>query len=125
MRVALIANRASGGGLDPAPLARAMRERGAEVSVHGCEPGDLEAAAATGPDRLAVAGGDGTVGAVADLAGRLDVPLVVIPSGTANDFVRANGLPLDPLEAAALAVTGTELRHLELGRLGDGRPFVN
>ena len=24
-----------------------------------------------------------------------------------------------------LAVTGTELRRLELGRLGDGRPFVN
>jgi diacylglycerol kinase (ATP) len=125
VRVALIANRASGGGLDPEPLARVMRERGADVDVHGCDPHDLEAAAKTAPDRLAVAGGDGTIGPVAELAGRLDVPLAVIPTGTANDFVRANGLPEEPAAAAALAVEGTELRWLELGRLADGRPFVN
>ena len=39
--------------------------------------------------------------------------------------MRANGLPLDPVEAAVLAATGQALRSLELGRLGDGRPFVN
>ena len=49
----------------------------------------------------------------------------MIATGTANDFARANGLPDDPLEAAALAATGTETRDLELGRLADGRPFVN
>ena len=62
---------------------------------------------------------------VAELAGRLGVPLGVIPGGTANDFVRACELPLDPVEAAELAVASTSLRRLELGRLGDGRPFVN
>jgi diacylglycerol kinase (ATP) len=125
VRVALIANRASGGGLDPEPLAETMRARGAVVDLFGCEPGDLSDAAAARPERLAVAGGDGTVGAVAELAGRLDVPLAVIPAGTANDFVRANGLPEDPRAAAVLGVEGTELRRLELGRLSDGRPFVN
>ena len=125
VRVALIANRASGSGLDPEPLARAMREQGADVSVFGCEEADLERVAADAPERIAVAGGDGTVAGAAELAGRLDVPLGVIPGGTANDFVRASGLPLDPIAAAKLAVTGTELRRLELGRLGDGRPFVN
>jgi diacylglycerol kinase (ATP) len=125
VRVALIANRGSGGGLDPEPLARVIRERGGEVSVHGRDAGELEAAAATAPDRLAVASGDGTIGLVADLACRLDVPLAVIPGGTANDFARANGLPEDPRAAAALAVVGSELRRLELGRLGDGHPFVN
>ena len=74
---------------------------------------------------MVVAGGDGTVAPVAELAGGLGVPLGVIPGGTANDFVRASGLPLDPVEAAILAVTGTSLRRLELGRLSDGRPFVN
>jgi diacylglycerol kinase family enzyme len=123
MRVALVVNKASGGGTDPAPLERAMRDHGAEVTTCGCEPEDLARIADT--DRLVVAGGDGTVGPVAELAGRLGVPLGAIPAGTANDFVRANGLPLDPVEAAVLAVTGTELRELELGRLGDGRPFVN
>ena len=125
MRIALVVNEASGGGTDPAPLERAMREHGAEVETFGCETEDLERIPGTGPDRVVVAGGDGTVGAVAELAGRLGVPLGVIPAGTANDFVRANGLPLDPVEAAVLAASGQELRSLELGRLGDGRPFVN
>ena len=125
MRIALAANRASGGGLDPEPLAVVLRSRGAEVAVFGCGDEDLEQAAAWEPGRLAVAGGDGTIGPVAELAGRLDVPLAVLPTGTANDFARAYGLPADPVEAAELAAAGNETRPLELGRLADGRPFVN
>jgi diacylglycerol kinase (ATP) len=125
VRIALAANRASGGGLDPEPLAAAMRERGAEVTVYSCEPDDLERIAAGRPHRVAVAGGDGTIGPVAEVAGRIDVPLGVIPTGTANDFARAYGLPDDPQEAAAMVATGERMRPLELGRLSDGRPFVN
>jgi diacylglycerol kinase (ATP) len=125
VRVALVANGASGGGLDPAPLVRAMSEHGADVTVHGCTTTDLERVARDAPERVAVAGGDGTIAPVAELAGRLGAPLAVIPGGTANDFARAAGLPLDPLAAAELAVTGRALRRFELGRLGDGRPFVN
>jgi len=125
VRIALIANEASGGGLDPEPLADMMRRLGAEVRSCGCEPDDLEQVAAWEPERLAVAGGDGTVGSVAELAGRLGVPLAVIATGTANDFARASDLPTDPEAACALAATGTELRPMELGRLADGRPFVN
>jgi diacylglycerol kinase (ATP) len=102
-----------------------MREHGAEFEVFGCEPDELGRLAAVRPDRIAVAGGDGTIGPAAETAGRLGVPLAVIATGTANDFARANGLPEDPLEAAALAAAGTETRDLELGRLADGRPFVN
>ena len=123
--MALIANRASGSGLDAEPLARAMRDAGADVTVFGCEAEELERAAGDQPERIAVAGGDGTVAGAAELAGRLGVPIGVIPGGTANDFVRAARLPLDPIEAATLAVEGTKLRRLELGRLADGRPFVN
>jgi diacylglycerol kinase (ATP) len=100
VRIALAANRASGGGLDPEPLAAAMREHGAEVEVHSCGAEDLERIAASRPDRVAVAGGDGTVGPVAEVAGRLGVPLGVIPTGTANDFARAYGVPDDPRTAA-------------------------
>jgi diacylglycerol kinase (ATP) len=125
VRIALTANPKSGGGLDPEPLAAAMREAGAEVEVFGCEPDELERIAAARPERVAVAGGDGTIGPAAELAGRLGVPLAVIATGTANDFARANELPDDPVEAARLAATGTETRSLELGRLADGRPFVN
>jgi diacylglycerol kinase family enzyme len=125
VRIALTANLASGGGLDPEPLIGALREHGAEVELFGCEPDELARIADSRPDRIAVAGGDGTIGPAAETAGRLDVPLAVIATGTANDYARANGLPQDPDEAAALAVTGHDLRRLELGRLSDGRPFVN
>jgi diacylglycerol kinase (ATP) len=125
VRIALTANLASGGGLDPEPLLGALREHGAEVELFGCEAADLERVAAAEPDRIAVAGGDGTIGPAAETAGRLDVPLAVIPAGTANDFARTTGLPVDPEAAAELAATGQQLRRLELGRLGDGRPFVN
>jgi YegS/Rv2252/BmrU family lipid kinase len=125
MRIALAANPASGGGTDPAPLVEAMRAAGAEVVVGDCTPGDLERLAASRPDRLAVAGGDGTIGPVAELAGRLGVPLGVIPTGTANDFARAHGLPERPLEAARLVAATSRTAPLELGRLADGRPFVN
>jgi diacylglycerol kinase family enzyme len=125
MRIALAANRASGGGLDPEPLVAALREAGAEVTVGGCESAELETLAASMPDRMAVAGGDGTIGAVAAVAGRIGAPLAVIPTGTANDFARAHGLPEDPVAAARLAAMGTRVEPQELGLLADGRPFVN
>jgi diacylglycerol kinase family enzyme len=126
MRLALIANPTSGGGLDPAPLARELEAGGRnEVEVFGTEAAEFDRAAASGPERLVVASGDGTIAVVAELAGRLDVPLGVIPAGTANDFARANRLPLGLGEAARLAATGTDFKRLELGHLADGRPFVN
>ena len=121
MRVALIANRDSGGGLETGPLVAAMERHGAEVAEFAL--GDREQVA--GVDRVVVAGGDGSIACVAEVAGRLGVPLGVIPVGTANDYARATGLPRDRVAAAELAVRGTELRRYELGRLGDGHPFVN
>jgi diacylglycerol kinase family enzyme len=117
VRIALVVNPGSGRGLDPSPLVAAMP--GAELF----RPGELDRIEA--PDRIVVAGGDGTIAPLAALASELDVPLGVVPSGTANDFARVNGLPFDPAEAARLAATGMAFRPLELGRLADGRPFVN
>jgi diacylglycerol kinase (ATP) len=119
VRIAVAANRESGGGLDPAPLLAAMP--GAELF----DPDERDRIAAFDPDRIAVAGGDGTIAPLAELAGRLGVPLAVIPAGTANDFARAHGLPDDLRAAAELAATGTATRALELGVLADGHPFVN
>jgi len=77
------------------------------------------------PQRLVVAGGDGSIGAFAELAGWLGVPLAVVPTGTANDFASTHALPEDLREAAELAATGTHTRTLDLGHLADGQPFVN
>lgn len=52
-------------------------------------------------DRIVVAGGDGTIHRVVQaLADRPGAPaLGVVPLGTANDFARSIGVPLEPTEA--------------------------
>lgn len=122
MRLALIANARSGARLDIEDLAARLRALGADVGAFAIE--DRREAAGGGFERVVVAGGDGSVGCAAELAGQLDVPLAVIAGGTANDFVRAHELPAELEPALELAVHGTELARLELGRM-DGEPFVN
>jgi diacylglycerol kinase family enzyme len=131
MRLALIANDASGSGATGADrVAAALRRGGAEVEVHDvrdvCAPGgDPAAVLAAEPDRVVVAGGDGSVGGAAELAARLGVPLAVVPTGTANDFARSLGLPLDLDDAAALAAgEPARTERVDLARAG-GRAFVN
>lgn len=120
-RVALLANPESGQG-EAGSVEEALREGGAEVSTFPL--GDLDSALATRPDRIVVAGGDGSIGCVAAGAARANVPLAVVPTGTANDFAAAMELPTDVREAAALAATGTQTRRMELGWAGS-HPFVN
>jgi diacylglycerol kinase (ATP) len=117
----LLANPESGRGQAPA-VERMLRDRGAEVRRFALD--DRADAVACGPDRIVVAGGDGSLGCAAEAAARAGVPLAVVPVGTANDFARALELPMDLAEACRLAVEGTETRRLELAWMGE-RPFVN
>ena len=74
---------------------------------------------------VAVAGGDGTVNYVVNRMKErgLDVPLGVIPAGTANDFAGAIGMSHDPLEAAR-QIVGGHLERIDCGRV-NGLYFVN
>ena len=119
--LALLCNPDSGRG-DARGALDMLRERGAEVRSFGLD--ERDDAVAWRPDRIVVAGGDGSIGSAAEAAERARVPLAVVPVGTANDFARAQGLPLDPAEACRLAVEGERTRRLELAWMGD-RPFVN
>lgn len=59
---------------------------------------------------VVVAGGDGSLHAVVNALGRLDLlsrtTLGLIPLGTGNDFARGVGISLDPVEAARLIASG-------------------
>ena len=131
MRLALVTNVASGRRDRAGDVADLLRAAGADVSVHAFEPGAEGAlaraaaeAAAEGPDRLAVAGGDGSIGPVAACAAAAGLPLAIVPTGTANDFARFVDLPLELEAACRVAATGTRERPVDVLRAGD-RPFVN
>lgn len=123
VRVALILNSRSGSVGDPDALVARIREATDSLSVH--DPGEGTAAAATHPDRIVVAGGDGSIGDAFAAAAGARIPLAVIPAGTANDFARALELPEDRDEAIALAVDPDATLQPTWGGRLDGRPFVN
>jgi diacylglycerol kinase family enzyme len=123
MRLALVANDASGGRTDVARVAALLRGHGAAVGVHGLDA--LAAVPAGRPDRVVVAGGDGSIGPVAAMAAGADLPLGVVPTGTANDFASALGLPMAVEDACALAAAPDAAeRPVDLARAGE-RPFLN
>lgn len=75
------------------------------------------------PGRIVVAGGDGTVSGFLDLALEADVPYGIIPCGTANDFARSVGIPLDSEEAIAVVAAG-HTRKVDVGFV-NGISFLN
>jgi diacylglycerol kinase family enzyme len=110
-------------------LIGAARQRG--IVVHMLERGEdarLAALAAVeegGAESLAVAGGDGSVAAVAGVAVACDLPLVVVPTGTLNHFARDLGLDLTrPLRALEAVHASHEERRVDVGRIS-GRQFIN
>lgn len=96
------------------------------VQSHVLAEGEDLAALARASDAevLGVAGGDGSVAAVAAVAIARDVPLVCVPFGTRNHFAGDAGLPTgDPASALAAFEDGVE-RRVDVGR-ADGRIFLN
>lgn len=124
MRIVLLANRRSGSGrTDAERIRRLLGEAGADTEPRDLD--QLDQPLPAGVERVVVAGGDGSIGVAARAAGRAGVPLAVLPTGTANDFATALGLPTDLERACRLAAdprARTEQR--EIG-LANGHPFVN
>ena len=74
-------------------------------------------------DALGIAGGDGSLAGVADVAIERDLPFVCVPFGTRNHFARDLGLDRDDPLAALDAPEGVE-RRVDVGRVGE-RVFLN
>lgn len=127
MRVALITNHRSGSSTETAALERGLAEHGAQAETFAIESaGRLPQGDGGRFDRVVVAGGDGSLGPAARAAVALGVPFAVVPTGTANDFARALGIPLELDEALALAAGAAAggLEQVDLARVGD-RPWLN
>lgn len=105
------------------------RELGWDVAVRlTWEAGDarrlVNEALAAGYRYLIAGGGDGTLRDIAEAMALADqqASLVLLPLGTANDFARAAGVPLEP--DAALALLDVPPRPIDLGEVG-GQLFLN
>ena len=79
--------------------------------------------AARGVDAVVAVGGDGTINEVLNGLDGSDVPLGIIPVGTANDFARQVGIPDDP-DHAMDVVLRRAARTIDTAEL-NGRRFLN
>src|SRR3954469_1947548 len=128
-RFALLVNPSAGGGRarQALPLVRTELDRhGASYRV--IETTSIEhardeaASAADAGETVATLGGDGLVGPVAGVLRDREVALALLPGGRGNDFARVLGLPLDPVDAARVAVEGRE-RLVDVADV-NGNPYV-
>src|SRR5438874_1455554 len=120
----LIVNPRSGRGMpDAGELVAEARRLG--IETHLLQPGeDPTGVARRGPaEVLGIAGGDGSLAAVAEVALEREAAFVCVPFGTRNHFARDLGLDRDEPVAALGAFRGTE-RRIDVGR-ADGRLFLN
>lgn len=95
------------------------------LDVHELRDGERpeQVAAGSDADAVGIAGGDGSLAAVAQVALERDIAFVCVPFGTRNHFARDLGLDRgDPL-AALHAFAGAE-RRIDVGYAGE-RLFLN
>lgn len=109
-----------------------LREQGHAIEVRPTwEAGDAERLVQElveiGCSTIVAGGGDGTQNEVSAAIYQIEESkrpaLAVLPLGTANDFARGLGLPLEPLEALQVAIS-TEPQLIDLVRVND-RSFIN
>lgn len=128
MTPVLIVNPKSGNGRAGAiDLVHTAHQLGLETAT--LEPGDDLAELAArlvdrGCDHLMMAGGDGSLAIVAEVAMARDVPFSCVPTGTRNHFAMDLGLDRrDPLNSLTAALDGCE-RLIDVGLVA-GRAFLN
>lgn len=74
---------------------------------------------AYGPDRVAACGGDGTVQLVARNLINTDIPMGILPLGSANGLAKALEVPKNYVEATTVITEGKHIIPLDLLRIND------
>ena len=120
----LLLNPHAGRSPDREKYERAFADAGVEIRVEEVPPDELRARLESmrGVERVAVAGGDGTMRTAAGALRGSSTVLVPIPGGHLNHFARRLGL--DSPEAAAAAAAGGGVRVVPVGVVADGGEHV-
>ncbi len=76
-------------------------------------------------DHILISGGDGTVDLLVNTIKKLqiDIPIAILPCGTANDFAKAINLSFNPVEAIERIVT-FKPKKIDIGKIND-KYFIN
>jgi len=74
---------------------------------------------------ILVAGGDGTVDNVVNHMKKfnIDIPIAILPVGTANDFAKFIGMPQD-VELACEQILTSKVRNVDIGKINE-KYFIN
>ncbi len=72
-----------------------------------------------------IAGGDGTIDLAVNAMKRkgIDIPIAMLPVGTANDFAKYIGMPED-VEAACEQILTSKVKKIDIGRINN-KYFIN
>lgn len=130
-RVAIVLNGRAGALLDRPDAALGMEEMFAEAGLNAeiipPEAGSLTERIAqahrTGPEIIAVAGGDGTIACAAQALAGTDATLGILPFGTMNLLARDLAIPTGDIEAAVRVLATGRPRRIDVGEVG-GRVFL-
>ena len=126
-RALLIINAASRNGRrDVAAALSRLRAGGIDWVEARCDKASLASCILAHKDSIdcvILGGGDGTINAAGPALLKVDLPLGVLPLGTANDFARSIGVPFD-IEAAAQVIGDGTLQRIDVGAV-NGLPFFN
>src|SRR5262249_22126295 len=109
--VSLLHNPSAGGGASFDEIVRELRHGGYEVTREIAKRSDFERVREEPVDFVVVAGGDGTVREAARALAGTEVPLAILPIGTANNV------------AKSLGIEGSVAEHVERCRKARGVPF--
>jgi diacylglycerol kinase (ATP) len=116
MRVALIYNPKAGDEQSTGEeLGDLIRAEGHEVARHSSKDDHLAAVLDEPPELVAIAGGDGTVSKVVKIVMGRDIPLAVLPTGTANNIARTLGVADIALEKQVAAWPKWRKARLNVG----------
>ncbi|MDX6535628.1 MAG: hypothetical protein QOF68_3372 [Gaiellales bacterium] len=122
----VLVNRSAGSSRPAAEIEHVLHERGIDATVRVVPAErlrDVAAELAREAPIVGVAGGDGSVNAVASGVVGTDAALAVLPLGTLNHFAQDIGVG-DSIEQAADAIAAGNVRRVDLGEVND-RIFLN
>lgn len=116
MRVTLIHNPGAGKqAKDEADLKKLLKRAGHQVRYQSSKEAGWKKVLKKPADLIVVAGGDGTVGRVVRRMPGIDVPVALLPSGTANNIARSLGQLERPFEELVRGWENARQLRLDVG----------